>query len=84
MNREIVGKIFPRELSYIVSKKCPFCKTTISNLSDFRDSLSLKEFEISGLCQACQDMVFNDNPNEDYRKTLGDSQFDQWDRERYE
>lgn len=26
---------------------------------EFRDVLSLKEYKISGLCQACQDQIFN-------------------------
>lgn len=34
---------------------CPFCNKEIKN---FRDSLSRKEYEISGLCQECQDKVF--------------------------
>lgn len=37
--------------------KCPFCGKTI-NLNDFRDSKSLKEYQISGLCQKCQDKFF--------------------------
>jgi len=36
---------------------CVFCKGKI-DLSDFRDILSVKEFEISGLCQKCQDETF--------------------------
>ena len=27
-------------------------------ISDFRDSLSIEEYRISGLCQECQDRVF--------------------------
>jgi len=38
-------------------KKCPFCKKDMSNPT-FKDSKSKKEFEISGLCQDCQDDVF--------------------------
>jgi len=38
---------------------CPFCKLQFC-IEDFRDNLSMREFEISGLCQNCQDEVFED------------------------
>lgn len=39
--------------------KCPFCGKDMSNPEGmFRDKLSYKEFQISGLCQDCQDKVF--------------------------
>ena len=38
---------------------CPFCGKDMTNPS-FRDELSRKEFEISGLCQTCQDNYFNE------------------------
>ena len=34
---------------------CPICKAEIKG---FRDPLSIKEYRISGLCQACQDEMF--------------------------
>lgn len=34
---------------------CPICKGPAKN---FRDALSLKEYNISGMCQKCQDEVF--------------------------
>lgn len=37
--------------------ECPFCGKKVY-LDNFRDSLSLSEFRISGLCQKCQDEVF--------------------------
>ena len=43
--------------------KCPFCKKDMTN-PKFRDSLSKKEFEISGLCQKCQDETFKEEKNE--------------------
>jgi Fe2+ or Zn2+ uptake regulation protein len=39
----------------IENKLCPFCKHPVG---EFGDKLSEKEFEISGLCQECQDKVF--------------------------
>ena len=40
--------------------KCPFCKATINPETDFRDTLSMREFTISRLCQKCQDKMFGD------------------------
>lgn len=37
---------------------CVFCKKPIDPDKDFRNEISRKEFEISGICQACQDSVF--------------------------
>ena len=39
--------------------KCPFCGKDMTNPS-FRDVQSKKEFEISGLCQSCQDEYFRE------------------------
>ena len=36
---------------------CPTCSKPVSSL-EFRDALSKKEYEISGMCQSCQDSVF--------------------------
>lgn len=54
----------------IQENKCPCCKADI-NVNEFRDTLSVKEWTISGMCQACQDSVFDapepydDNYDED-------------------
>lgn len=40
-----------------VGGRCPFCDKTVDT-STFRNTLSLKEYNISGLCQECQDEVF--------------------------
>ena len=37
--------------------RCPFCKEVIDTAT-FTDELSKKWFEISGLCQKCQDDFF--------------------------
>ena len=47
--------IAPGRQDSIRDNRCVFCKNPAS---DFRDSLSRKEFSISGLCQGCQDSVF--------------------------
>lgn len=45
------------------AKTCPpkpfGCAQPI-NMDDFKDDLSRKEYQISGLCQKCQDSVFGD------------------------
>lgn len=40
----------------IETKICPICQEPVG---EFKDKLSQKEFEISGLCQNCQDGVFS-------------------------
>jgi hypothetical protein len=40
------------------------CTTCRGDASQFRDALSQKEHGISGMCQTCQDEVFNGESNE--------------------
>lgn len=47
-----------KELELMDKNKCPTCGKGIL-CSDFKDELSVKEFKISGMCQTCQDEVFN-------------------------
>lgn len=42
---------------------CPTCCKDMTN-EDFKDLLSVKEYTISGMCQACQDKVFNTTEEE--------------------
>lgn len=42
----------------IKAQLCPDCDKPISP-EDFRDKESRKEYQISGLCQKCQDNFFN-------------------------
>lgn len=37
--------------------KCPFCGKDMTNAT-FKDDKSRQEFEISGICQECQDNYF--------------------------
>jgi hypothetical protein len=39
----------------VYGKNCVACKKQAVN---FRDSISIREYQISGLCQECQDKVF--------------------------
>ena len=57
MNREIISNIFPEMLKKIDLGQCPTCGKEIKK-EDFRNEISKKEFEISGMCQKCQDSVF--------------------------
>jgi len=60
MNKKLMKEVgFSEEMKLVEEKKCPFCKTNIDK-TKFRDELSLKEFEISGLCQKCQDKMFEE------------------------
>ena len=35
------------------------CMTCDGKADSFRDELSVKEYSISGMCQVCQDQIFN-------------------------
>lgn len=59
MNKEIMKQMgFKKEVELIEQGKCPACKKEIKR-SEFQDDLSRKEYKISGLCQRCQDNIFN-------------------------
>lgn len=53
--RHIIDTIFPGTEKKIEEKICTVCKQKIKS---FRDYTSEREYEISGLCQECQDSVF--------------------------
>jgi len=57
MNEQILKIMgFSQELTLIKNGLCPICKQQIG---EFRDELSRKEFQISGMCQMCQDSFFD-------------------------
>jgi len=39
------------------NRECSICG---NNINKFRDELSKKEYQITGLCQRCQDKIFAD------------------------
>lgn len=48
----------------ISSGKCAWCGTSKAKVQNgFRDELSKKEYQISALCQSCQDEVFTESVN---------------------
>lgn len=49
--------IFPAKGKLIETDQCPLCGAVIRGAPDFRDALSRREYGISGMCQACQDMI---------------------------
>lgn len=56
MNKDIMRKCgFGKEVEMVEKCICPGCRQPIGK---FRDKLSRREYEISGLCQKCQDGVF--------------------------
>ena len=58
MNKELMKQAgFAEEVENVERGLCPFCNNKI-NVNDFKDELSLKEYKISGLCQKCQDKMF--------------------------
>jgi ribosomal protein L37AE/L43A len=57
MNKKIVKQVFPEMVERIEQNKCPICNKSVVK-ENFRDILSLKEFQISGMCQKCQDDFF--------------------------
>ena len=60
MNKFILRAVgLGEEVDAVEAGRCPFCKQSIMKGS-FRDALSEKKFQISGLCQKCQDETFNE------------------------
>ena len=58
VNQEIMKKMgFEKEVNAVIKKQCPFCGKPVK-LEDFTDRLSKREFQISGICQKCQDKTF--------------------------
>lgn len=60
MNRDIMKAVgMGREVMLVDNDRCPFCKKVI-DFDSFTDTLSEKEYDISGLCQKCQDETFKE------------------------
>jgi len=59
MNEQIMKAMgFDKEVEAVKAGKCPFCLNYIDITHGFRDALSRKEYQISGICQTCQDEIF--------------------------
>ena len=58
MNKDIMRAVgLGDHVKAMEDGKCPLCLKPII-IGDFRDLISLREFEISGMCQVCQDKTF--------------------------
>jgi len=53
--RHFVGYANERIKKAMDTRRCVLCT---GHVAEFRDALSEKEFEISGMCQSCQDKLF--------------------------
>ena len=51
--------IFPKFAANRLKGLCAACGSDKLAPCDFKDDLSRKEYQISSLCQVCQDKVFN-------------------------
>ena len=56
--RNFLEKIFPGTRAAIENGLCPHCKNPIGQ---FRNDISKREYQISGLCQECQDETFGED-----------------------
>lgn len=69
MNANIMRQMgFGRQMDMVSMGRCPRCGKLV-NPSTFRDAESLREFNITGWCQDCQDEYYNgsdENDTEDY------------------
>jgi hypothetical protein len=62
MNKENAKKLdslgfFREEVERVAVGQCALCGEPVHR-EDFRDELSMREFNISGMCQKCQDKFF--------------------------
>ena len=60
--RGVIETLFPGTKGAIEHGKCPLCK---SDITGFKDVLSERQYEISGMCQKCQDFVFVEERDSD-------------------
>ena len=59
MNDDIMRAMgFGKEVDRTKLNLCPFCRMPVK-MEDFKDALSRKEYNISGMCQKCMDEFFN-------------------------
>ena len=62
MNKEIMIQAGMGEfVKKVEMGLCPFCGRKVTE-DQFRDRISKEEFRISGMCQVCQDEIFQDQP----------------------
>lgn len=58
MNKDIMRLAgFGKEVEAVENCNCPMCKETVS-WDSFKDEISKREYRISGMCQKCQDSIW--------------------------
>ncbi len=67
--KKFVGKIFPGNIRKIENAICVCCENKIDG---FKNIISKREYEISGLCQNCQDGIFEVNKGRNKCSDCGD------------
>jgi hypothetical protein len=60
LSNRLINQIFPESVKAVSEGICPLpeCRQPI-RMDEFKDEISRREYRISGLCQKCQDMIFN-------------------------
>jgi len=59
MNKDIMRRMgFGKQVDAVEEGNCPLCGKAIHPNTEFKDESSRREYDISGLCQACQDKTF--------------------------
>lgn len=69
--RKPFAQMFPEKLALIQQYKCPTCEQDIND-SDFKNTISVMEYYISGMCQSCQDKVFGKPRDDDEERWMGE------------
>jgi uncharacterized protein with PIN domain len=78
---EVVGPVVMRAVQEMQANAeksiCPSCHKDMGIVTrqDFKDQVSYDEFNITGYCQPCQDVIFAPPPDDDemsYPLSLGD------------
>jgi len=60
MNKNLMKQMgFTKEVERVENSRCPLCNKKINKETEFKNDLSKREFDISGLCQTCQDKSFD-------------------------
>ncbi len=58
MNRDVIRTLgMGKSIDTLELGKCPFCGERVK-MKEFRDEVSVREFKLNGLCQGCQDEMF--------------------------
>lgn len=60
MNTRIMKAMgFAKEVEAFENGLCAFCRSEKTKREDFKDEISWRDYQITGLCQACQDKTYN-------------------------